>query len=229
MTAPTSRGKRVVDVVLATAGLVATAPVLAVAAAAIRLTMGSGVLFRQLRPGYKERPFTVYKLRTMAKPATEDGSILAEFERVTAVGRFLRMTSIDELPQLWNVLSGDMSLVGPRPLLAKYLPHYDADQRRRHDVKPGITGWAQVHRRTAMTWDERLTLDVWYVDHCSLRLDLLILMRTVRELLTVGGDPAMDSLSRTTDNELEFRGSSGPVAARAMASDPMPRVSEDRP
>ena len=223
MTAPASRVKRAADVVLAAAGLVATAPVLALAAAAIRLTMGSGILFRQIRPGYKEQPFTVYKLRTM----TNDDAVRAAFARVTPLGRFLRMASIDELPQLWNVIRGDMSLVGPRPLLTKYLAHYDAEQRRRHEVRPGITGWAQIHRRTAMTWDERLALDVWYVDHWSLRLDLMILMRTVRELL-LGGDPAMDSLSRTIEGELEFRGTSGPVAAKAVASHRLPRVSEDQ-
>ena len=121
-----------------------------------------------------------------------------------------------------------MSLVGPRPLLTKYLAHYDAEQRRRHDVMPGITGWAQIHRRTATAWDERLALDVWYVDHWSLRLDLLIVMRTLREFLPWGGDPAMDSLSRTIEGELEFRGTSGPVAAKAMASHRMPRVSKDQ-
>jgi sugar transferase EpsL len=223
MTPPASRVKRAADVVLAAAGLVATAPVLALAAAAIRLTMGSGILFRQIRPGYKEQPFTVYKLRTM----TNDDAVRAAFARVTPLGRFLRMASIDELPQLWNVIRGDMSLVGPRPLLTKYLDHYDAEQRRRHDVRPGITGWAQIHRRTAMTWNERLALDVWYVDHWSLRLDLMILMRTVRELL-LGGDPAMDSLSRTIGGELEFRGTSGPVAAKAVASHRLPCVPEDQ-
>ena len=172
---------------LAAVGLVATAPVLAVAAAAVRVTMGPGVLFRQVRPGYQGRPFTIYKLRTLVHMSTDDGSILSDFERITPIGRFLRATSIDELPQLWNVIRGDMSLVGPRPLLTKYLAYYDTEQRRRHDVKPGITGWAQVNRRSAMTWDERLALDVWYVDHRSFSLDMRILLRTVGRTLRMSG------------------------------------------
>ena len=226
MTAPALRVKRAADIVLAAAGVVATAPILALASAAIRLTMGTGVLFRQVRPGYQEQPFTVYKLRTLTQMSTDDGSILADFARITPVGRFLRATSIDELPQLWNVIRGDMSLVGPRPLLTKYLAHYDAEQRRRHDVKPGITGWAQIHRGTAMDWNDRLALDVWYVDHWSLRLDLLIVLRTLRELVSGGGDSAVATLSRTTENELEFRGKAEPVVAESISG--MPRASEEQ-
>jgi lipopolysaccharide/colanic/teichoic acid biosynthesis glycosyltransferase len=228
MTAPSSRVKRAADVVLAAVGLVATAPILAVAAAAVRVTMGPGVLFRQVRPGYQEQPFTVYKLRTLGNMSTDDGSILSDIERITPIGRFLRATSIDELPQLWNVIRGDMSLVGPRPLLTKYLAHYDTEQRRRHDAKPGLTGLAQVNRRTATTWDERLALDVWYVDHWSLRLDLLIVLRTLRELVSGGSESAISSLSRTTENELEFRGTSRPIAP-ALGSNRMPGASEEQP
>jgi lipopolysaccharide/colanic/teichoic acid biosynthesis glycosyltransferase len=186
------------------------------------------VLFRQVRPGYQEQPFTVYKLRTLANMYTDDGSILSDIERITPIGRFLRATSIDELPQLWNVIRGDMSLVGPRPLLTKYLAHYDTEQRRRHDAKPGLTGMAQVNRRTATTWDERLALDVWYVDHWSLRLDLLIVLRTLRELVSGGSESAISSLSRTTENELEFRGTSRPIAP-ALGSNRMPGASEEQP
>jgi sugar transferase EpsL len=200
--------KRTFDVVASGTGLVLAAPLLALAAIAIRWTMGRPVLFRQERPGLAGRSFTLFKLRTMTDRADAAGRVRPEYARVTPLGRFLRRTSIDELPQLWNVLKGDMSLVGPRPLLTRYLERYDTVQRRRHDVRPGITGWAQIHRRTALTWDDKLGLDVWYVDHWTLRLDLIILITTVIEIFSANGNPSMESLSRTTDNELEFRGSS---------------------
>jgi len=175
--------KRLVDVVGAGVALVAAAPVLATVGVAVRASMGSPVLFRQQRPGLHGRPFTIYKFRTMRDATGPDGRPRPDAERLTAVGRFLRATSLDELPELWNVLRGQMSLVGPRPLLVQYLPRYSAEQARRHDVKPGLTGWAQVNGRNAPSWDEKLAKDVWYVDHWSNLLDLRILVRTVAAVL----------------------------------------------
>jgi lipopolysaccharide/colanic/teichoic acid biosynthesis glycosyltransferase len=189
-------GKRLLDLVGAGAALAVAAPVLGAVAVAVRLSMGSPVLFRQRRPGLKGEPFTIYKFRTMRDGPGTDA------ERLTAVGRFLRATSLDELPELWNVLKGDMSLVGPRPLMMQYLPRYSAEQARRHDVLPGVTGWAQVNGRNATSWEERLALDVWYVDHRSLWLDLRILARTVRAVLlregiTHPGDATMPEFMGT--------------------------------
>lgn len=200
--------KRMIDVTGAGIGLLLAAPLLVLAAIAIRSTMGCSVLFRQARPGRAGQSFTLYKLRTMTDETDAAGRAPPEFARVTPLGRFLRRTSIDELPQLWNVLKGEMSLVGPRPLLTQYLERYNAVQRRRHEVKPGITGWAQIHRRTALTWGDRLELDVWYVDHWTLWLDWTILATTILEIFSADGNPSMESLSRTTENELEFRGRS---------------------
>jgi len=160
--------KRGLDVVGAACCLVASAPVLAASAAAIRLTMGAPVLFRQVRPGLAGRPFTLVKFRTMGPAQAHDGPRLSDAERLTAVGRLLRRTSLDELPQLWNVLRGEMSLVGPRPLLIDYLEHYTRRQARRHEVRPGITGWAQVNGRQDIPFSRRLELDVWYVENWSL-------------------------------------------------------------
>lgn len=172
-------GKRTLDVLVAGAGLVVAAPVMLAVAAAIRVTMGSPVAFRQPRPGHRERPFTMLKFRTMDERRADDGTLLPDDARLTPLGRWLRRTSLDELPELWNVLRGDMSLVGPRPLLMHYLAHYDARQRRRHDVRPGITGLAQVSGRNGQTWAERFEHDLHYVDHVSLALDLRILWRTL--------------------------------------------------
>ncbi|HEX2288041.1 MAG TPA: sugar transferase, partial [Gaiellaceae bacterium] len=165
--------RRAVDVVGATVLTVVLSPVLAGLAAGIRLTMGSPVLFRQLRPGYKGRPFEVLKFRTMTD---ED---LPDEERLTGLGVFMRQLSLDELPQLWNILRGDMSFIGPRPLLMEFLKWYSPEQMRRHDVKPGVTGWAQVQGRHAILFSKRLELDVWYVDNRSLGLDLKILGLTL--------------------------------------------------
>ena len=173
--------KRTLDVAGSVALLLVTSPVLAIAALAIRATMGTPVLYRQKRTGLDARTFTLVKLRTMA-PAPPD---TADADRITSLGRWLRSTSIDELPQLWNVLRGDMSLVGPRPLLPEYLDRYTPEQARRHAVRPGLTGLAQVSGRNALTWAEKFELDVWYVDHRSLALDLRILCRTLR--CVVGG------------------------------------------
>lgn len=200
--------KRLTDVVASGVALLLTAPLILIAATAIRLTMGRPILFSQPRPGLRRRIFKCYKIRTMLDERDALGHPRPDFERVTPLGRILRRTSIDELPQLWNVLKGDMSLVGPRPLLSEYLDRYNAVQQRRHDVRPGITGWAQIHRRTVTNWDERLSLDVWYVDHWSLWLDLKIVLRTIRDLLTLEGDPSMDTLSRTVETERQFMGSS---------------------
>ena len=145
--------------------------------------MGPPVLFRQLRPGREGRPFELTKFRTMTDQRGPDGALLPDAQRLTALGRFLRRTSIDELPELVNVVRGDMSLVGPRPLLMEYLPRYSPEQARRHEVRPGVTGWTQVNGRNALTWEEKFALDVWYVDHRSTRLDLEILGRTVSQVL----------------------------------------------
>jgi sugar transferase EpsL len=171
--------KRLFDVMVATALLVLLSPVLAAVAAVVALTMGRPVLFRQQRPGLDGKAFTILKFRTMVDASDPDGNRLPDALRITRVGRFLRRTSLDELPELVNVIRGDMSLVGPRPLLAEYLPRYSQEQARRHDVRPGITGWSQVNGRNALTWEEKFALDVWYVDHRSLRLDLRILRMTI--------------------------------------------------
>lgn len=171
--------KRALDVAVAGTALAAAAPVLGAAALCVRLSMGSPVLFKQKRPGKGGKPFEVLKLRTMSDARDPSGRLRPDHERLTRVGRFLRETSLDELPQLVNVVRGDMSLVGPRPLLMQYLERYSTEQARRHDVLPGITGWAQIHGRNAVAWDERFALDVWYVDHWSLKLDLEILARTL--------------------------------------------------
>lgn len=175
--------KAALDVSASAAALAALSPILAAVAVAIRIDMGSPVLFRQVRPGYLGEPFRVWKFRTMTDDRDEDGNLLPDGERLTKLGRFLRETSLDELPQLINVLRGDMSLVGPRPLLMRYLPRYSPRQRLRMWAKPGITGWAQVHGRNALNWDSRLELDAWYVENASLLLDIEILARTVFQLV----------------------------------------------
>jgi lipopolysaccharide/colanic/teichoic acid biosynthesis glycosyltransferase len=174
--------KRALDVTAASSALVATAPLLAGAAAAVWWTMGRPVLFRQERIGRGDRVFRVVKFRTMA-PAPPDASPERDHLRITRVGRVLRDTSLDELPQLFNVLAGDMSLVGPRPLLVRYLPRYDARQRRRHEVLPGVTGWAQINGRNTLSWSEKFEHDVWYVEHWSLALDVKILARTALQVV----------------------------------------------
>lgn len=171
------------DVVGAAAGLLLLAPFLLAAAVAVRCSLGTPVLFRQVRAGLGGRPFELLKFRTMTDARDADGALRPDAERLTRFGDWLRRTSLDELPELINVLRGDMSLVGPRPLLPDYLPHYSANQARRHEVRPGITGWAAVHGRNATSWERRLALDVWYVDHWSLGLDLKILLMTVIKVL----------------------------------------------
>ena len=175
--------KRITDLTVAALGLIVLAPVLATVALVVYLALGRPVLFRQVRSGYRSRPFTIYKFRTMREARGIDGELLPDAERLTSLGRFLRTTSLDELPQLWNVLRGDLSLVGPRPLLIKYLLLYTPEQAHRHAVRPGITGWAQVNGRNALGWEERFRYDIWYVDHWSPRLDAWILLRTIIQVI----------------------------------------------
>ena len=171
--------KPAADFVLAAALALLLSPLIAVLALLIRHRMGSPVVFRQTRIGLNDHPFLFCKFRTMTDARDASGALLPDRGRMTPLGSFLRSTSLDELPQLWNVLRGDMSLVGPRPLLPQYLPRYTDFQRRRHETRPGITGWAQVNGRNLLSWEEKFSLDVWYVDHLSAGLDLKILLRTV--------------------------------------------------
>jgi sugar transferase EpsL len=179
--------KRMLDITVSVAGLLLGSPVLLGAALVVRLQMGAPVLFRQLRPGYRGKPFRLTKFRTMSQATEAHGQPLPDATRLTPVGGLLRASSIDELPQLWNVLVGDMSLVGPRPLLMEYLSRYSPDQARRHEVMPGITGWAQVNGRNALSWQEKFALDLWYVEHWSLSLDAKILAMTVVKVLRRAG------------------------------------------
>jgi lipopolysaccharide/colanic/teichoic acid biosynthesis glycosyltransferase len=188
--------------------LLLLSPLMLVIALAIRLTMGSPVLFRQLRPGLRGEAFELVKFRTMRRLVTADVVPAEDAQRLTRLGRFLRASSLDELPELWNVLRGEMSLVGPRPLLMRYLPLYTPEQARRHDVRPGLTGWAQVNGRNALSWEEKFALDLWYVDNRSLLLDLRILLLTVWRVLRPSGIAAEGSATMP-----EFTGSPpGPQA-----------------
>ncbi len=179
--------KRLFDLLLSFGLLLILALPLLLLWGLVRCKLGSPVLFRQVRPGLHGRPFMMVKFRTMTDERGADGELLPDAQRLTSFGRFLRATSLDELPELWNVLRGEMSLVGPRPLLMEYLPLYSPEQARRHEVRPGITGWAQVNGRNALSWEERFKLDVWYVDHRSLWLDLRILWLTVRKVIVREG------------------------------------------
>jgi len=175
--------KRVFDLLLAVPGVLVLSPLLAALAILIRLRLGAPVLFRHTRPGFRGQPFTLYKFRTMTDARDKHGRLLNDAERLTGLGRFLRSFSLDDLPNAINVLRGEMSVVGPRPLLMEYLDRYTAEQARRHDVLPGITGWAQVNGRNDLSWEDKFRLDVWYVDHWSLGLDLKILALTVWKVL----------------------------------------------
>jgi lipopolysaccharide/colanic/teichoic acid biosynthesis glycosyltransferase len=201
--------KRALDLAVGGGALLVLAPVLAATAIAVRRSMGAPVLFRQERPGLGGAPFTVLKFRSMRDARDERGRLLPDAERLTPVGRFLRATSLDELPQLWNVVRGDLSLVGPRPLLMQYLPRYTVEQARRHDVKPGITGWAQVNGRNAISWEQKFALDVWYVDHWSFWLDLKILALTALKVVKRDGIAQQGHVTMP-----EFMGSS-PAPERA--------------
>jgi lipopolysaccharide/colanic/teichoic acid biosynthesis glycosyltransferase len=190
--------KRLFDLSVAIVALILLSPLIAVVALAVRINMGSPLLFRQARPGWHGKPFTLLKFRTMRDGADGSGQMLPDDERLTPFGRFLRRTSFDELPELINVLKGEMSLVGPRPLLLEYVPLYSAEQARRHEVRPGITGLAQVSGRNAISWEERLRLDAWYVDHRSFALDLRILWQTVVNVLAARGisEPGQATMQR---------------------------------
>ncbi len=179
--------KRCFDLVVAVVALLALAVPLLVLVWLVRCKLGSPVLFRQVRPGLNGKPFEMVKFRTMTDERGADGALLPDAQRLTPFGLFLRASSLDELPELWNVIKGDMSLVGPRPLLMEYLPLYTPEQARRHEVRPGITGWAQVNGRNAISWEEKFALDVWYVDHLSLWLDMRIVWMTVRKVLVRDG------------------------------------------
>jgi len=194
--------KRVFDVVVSATALVVLAPVMGLIALLVWRTMGRPVLFRHVRPGLHGKPFVMYKFRTMRDLRDAEGKLLPDEARLTPFGRWLRSTSLDELPELLNVLRGEMSLVGPRPLLMEYLDRYTPEQARRHEVKPGITGWAQIHGRNNLSWDERFKLDVWYVDNWSLWLDVKILWRTLWMVLRREGISAQGHATMP-----EFRGS----------------------
>jgi sugar transferase EpsL len=188
--------KRSLDIIIAGLGLLILSPLLIVISLVILIQIGRPVLFIQMRPGLNGKPFYMYKFRTMTDETDELGNLLPDEQRLTSLGRFLRSTSLDELPELFNVIKGDMSLVGPRPLLMQYLERYTPEQARRHEVKPGITGWAQINGRNAITWEEKFVLDVWYVDNWSLWLDMKILAMTLvkvfrREGISAEGEATM--------------------------------------
>ncbi|KRW64562.1 sugar transferase [Pseudomonas sp. TTU2014-096BSC] len=197
--------KRLLDILVAALALLLLLPVLAVVAWLIRRKLGSPVLFRQQRPGLHGKPFEMIKFRTMRDAVDANGNALPDSERMTPLGNFLRSSSLDELPELWNVLKGDMSLVGPRPLLMEYLPLYSPKQYRRHEVRPGVTGWAQVNGRNALSWEEKFKLDVWYVDNYSFWLDLKIIFFTVkkvflREGISAEGEATMSKFEGSVDH-----------------------------
>jgi lipopolysaccharide/colanic/teichoic acid biosynthesis glycosyltransferase len=175
--------KRILDLTVAVLAIVILSPVILLTAVLVRIFLGTPILFKQERPGYKGRPFFIYKFRTMTGRLARDGSLLPDAERLTRLGRFLRALSLDELPELFNILRGEMSVVGPRPLLMEYLPLYSPEQARRHEVMPGLTGWAQVNGRNAADWPTRLALDTWYVDHWSFRLDIKIILLTAWKVI----------------------------------------------
>lgn len=198
--------KRLLDLLITIPGLVLLSPVLLILSILVYVYHGRPILFRHLRPGYKSHPFTLYKFRTMTGQRDKEGNLLPDAERLTRFGSFLRTTSLDELPELFNVLKGEMSWVGPRPLLIQYLDRYTSEQARRHDVYPGITGWAQVNGRNALNWDDKFRLDVWYVDHWSLLLDIKILFLTAWKVIKREG---ISQEGYTTAPE--FMGSSNPT------------------
>lgn len=190
--------KRLFDFLVALLLVICVLPVLIAVAILVRIYLGKRVLFSQIRPGFEGRPFTVYKFRTMTDAKDDEGNLLPDDIRLTSFGQFLRRSSLDELPQLFNVLMGDISLVGPRPLLMDYLPLYSREQARRHEVRPGITGWAQVNGRNAIGWEEKFKLDVWYVDNQSFFLDMKILFLTAKKVLIKEGisAPGMETMPR---------------------------------
>jgi len=210
----TSGWKQALDLAIAIPALAVLSPVLILMALVVGLFLGTPILFRQRRAGQHGRPFVLLKFRTMTNARDAQGNLLPDARRLTWLGRFLRSTSLDETPELLNVVKGDMSLIGPRPLLMAYLPRYSPDQSRRHEVKPGITGWAQINGRNALTWEEKFAYDVWYVDHQSLWLDLKILVLTVwkilrREGISQTGQATMEEFQGSTSSEQLRLGSKG--------------------
>ena len=193
--------KRILDVLLSGCALVVLSPVLLIVAVLVRTKLGSPVIFCQERPGKDEKIFKMYKFRSMTDARDENGELLPDEVRLTKFGRALRSTSLDELPELWNIFKGDMSIVGPRPLLVKYLPLYSEEQHHRHDVMPGLTGWAQVNGRNALSWEDKFRLDVWYCEHVSFSLDVKVIFLTVRCVLHHEGISGADSATME-----EFRG-----------------------
>lgn len=198
--------KRIFDILASGIGLLLLSPFIAIIAWQIKRKLGSPVLFRQQRPGLNGKPFTMIKFRTMRDAFDKDGNPLPNSERMTSFGNLLRSTSLDELPELWNVLKGEMSLVGPRPLLMEYLPLYNKEQAKRHDVRPGVTGWAQVNGRNAISWEEKFELDVWYVNNQSFLLDIKILFLTIKKVfirdgINASNDTTMPKFTGTKDQE----------------------------
>lgn len=189
--------KRAFDIAASASALIVLSPVLAITAHKVKKNLGSPVLFRQTRPGLDGKPFEMIKFRTMRDATDNNGNPLPDSERLTEFGKKLRSTSLDELPELWNVLKGDMSLVGPRPLLMEYLPLYNAEQAKRHNVHPGITGYAQVNGRNSLSWEEKFKLDTWYVEHQSLLLDMKILLKTVKKVIVKDGISAEGEVTMT--------------------------------
>ncbi|PKZ68327.1 sugar transferase [Moraxella osloensis] len=189
--------KRAFDLAASASALVLLSPVLAITAYKVKKNLGSPVLFRQTRPGLHGKPFEMVKFRTMKNATDKEGNVLPDSQRLTDFGKKLRASSLDELPELWNVLKGDMSLVGPRPLLMEYLPLYNAEQAKRHNVRPGVTGYAQVNGRNSLSWEDKFKLDTWYVEHQSLWLDMKILLKTVKKVIIKDGISAEGEATMT--------------------------------
>jgi lipopolysaccharide/colanic/teichoic acid biosynthesis glycosyltransferase len=198
--------KRAFDIAASTSALVVLSPVLAITAYKVKKELGSPVLFRQTRPGLHGKPFEMIKFRTMKDATDKEGNALPDSERLTDFGKKLRASSLDELPELWNVLKGDMSLVGPRPLLMEYLPLYSAEQAKRHNVRPGVTGYAQVNGRNSLSWEDKFKLDTWYVEHQSLWLDMKILLKTVKKVIIKDGISAEGEATMTKFTGTKFTG-----------------------
>ena len=198
--------KRAFDIAASTSALVVLSPVLAITAYKVKKELGSPVLFRQTRPGLHGKPFEMVKFRTMKDATDKEGNALPDSERLTDFGKKLRASSLDELPELWNVLKGDMSLVGPRPLLMEYLPLYSVEQAKRHNVRPGVTGYAQVNGRNSLSWEDKFKLDTWYVEHQSFLLDMKILLKTVKKVIIKDGISAEGEATMTKFTGTKFKG-----------------------
>ncbi|WP_413522633.1 sugar transferase [Photobacterium phosphoreum] len=187
--------KRFTDILISASALVLLSPIIVILSWKIRKNLGSPILFRQIRPGLNGKPFEMIKFRSMKDAVDKDGNQLPNNERLTLFGKKLRSSSLDELPEFWNVLKGDMSLIGPRPLLMEYLPLYNQEQNRRHDIRPGVTGWAQINGRNAISWQDKFKLDVWYIDHQSLWLDIKIIFLTVKKIILKEGVNASSDIT----------------------------------